>query len=448
MMYYSTNKKAARASLQEAVVKGLASDRGLYMPEVIKHLPADFFEKMKDLSFQEIAYTVADAFFGEDVDAASLKEIVYDTLSFDVPLVHVNDNIYSLELFHGPTLAFKDVGARFMSRLLGYFIKKEGQKEVNVLVATSGDTGSAVANGFLGVPGIDVTVLYPKGKVSEIQEKQFTTLGQNITALEVDGVFDDCQRLVKEAFMDKDLNDKFFLTSANSINVARFLPQAFYYFYAYAQLKKRNPEAAKNMVVCVPSGNFGNICAGLFGAKMGLPVKRFIASNNANDIFFQYLQSGHYNPRPTQATLANAMDVGDPSNFARIVNLYGGGQIKDRKISPEEAHEAICKEISGATFDDAQIRKAMQDALRKDGYVCDPHGACGYQALVEGLKEGECGVFLETAHPAKFKDSVEPIIGQNVAIPATLQKFMDGTKQSLPMTKDFADFKAFLQKNL
>ncbi len=450
MKYYSTNRQAPEVSLSEAVIKGLAPDKGLYMPERINPLPQSFFDHIQDMSLQEVAYAVADAFFGEDIPADDLKHIVYDTLQFDIPLVKVNERIYSLELYHGPTCAFKDVGARFMARLLSYFVKQHPSTKgnVHVLVATSGDTGSAVANGFLGVPGIDVTVLYPKGKVSEIQEKQFTTLGQNITALEVDGVFDDCQRLVKEAFMDQDLNDKFFLTSANSINVARFLPQAFYYFYAYAQLKKQNPEAAKNMVVCVPSGNFGNICAGLFGAKMGLPVKRFIASNNANDIFFQYLQSGHYNPRPTQATLANAMDVGDPSNFARIVNLYGGGQTQDRKISPEEAHEAICKEISGATFDDAQIRHAMQDALRKDAYVCDPHGACGYQALTEGLKKGECGVFLETAHPAKFKDSVEPIIGQDVAIPATLQKFMDGTKQSLPMTKDFADFKAFLQKNL
>jgi threonine synthase len=282
--------------------------------------------------------------------------------------------------------------------------------------------------------------------VSEIQEKQFTTLGQNITALEVDGVFDDCQRLVKEAFMDKDLNDKFFLTSANSINVARFLPQAFYYFYAYAQLKKAGK--ADNVVICVPSGNFGNICAGLFGAKMGLPVKRFIASNNANDIFFQYLADGHYNPRATQATLANAMDVGAPSNFARIVNLYGGGQQLKREITPEEAHEAICREISGATYNDEQIKKAMQSALKNDGYVCDPHGACGYQALVDGLKPGEVGVFLETAHPAKFKDTVEPIIGQKVEIPATLQKFMNGTKQSLPMSAEFADFKVFLMKNL
>lgn len=432
MMYYSTNKKAARASLQEAVVKGLASDRGLYMPEVIKHLPADFFEKMKDLSFQEIAYTVADAFFGEDVDAASLKEIVYDTLSFDVPLVHVNDNIYSLELFHGPTLAFKDVGARFMSRLLGYFIKKEGQKEVNVLVATSGDTGSAVANGFLGVKGIRVFVLYPKGKVSPIQECQFTTLGQNITALEVDGVFDDCQALVKSAFMDADLNAHLKLTSANSINVARFLPQAFYYFYAVAQLQKKGLD--KNIVVCVPSGNFGNITAGLFGKKMGLPVKRFIAANNRNDIFYQYLKTGVYSPKPSIQTIANAMDVGDPSNFARILDLYGN------------SHDAIASEISGCTYTDEQISETLHDCYKKNHYLLDPHGAVGYRALSEYLQPDEVGVFLETAHPAKFKDTVEKIIGDKVEISAKLQAFMKGEKKSVAMTKDFADFKSFLMK--
>jgi len=457
MKYYSTNRQAPEVSLSEAVIKGLAPDKGLYMPEKINPLPQSFFDNIQDMTLQEIAFEVAKAFFGDDIPADDLKQIVYDTLQFDIPLVQVNESIYSLELYHGPTCAFKDVGARFMARLLSYFVKQQNNKttkqqnnaakqQIHVLVATSGDTGSAVANGFLGVPGIDVTVLYPEGKVSEIQEKQFTTLGQNITALEVDGVFDDCQRLVKEAFMDEELNEKFFLTSANSINVARFLPQAFYYFYAYAQLKKAGK--ADQMVVCVPSGNFGNICAGLFGAKMGLPVKRFIASNNANDIFFQYLGSGHYNPRATQATLANAMDVGDPSNFARIVNLYGGGQQKAEKIAPEEAHAAIVAEISGATYSDDQIRQAMVNCLKSDGYVCDPHGACGYQALVDGLKPGEVGVFLETAHPAKFKDTVEPIIGREVAIPATLQAFMNGTKQTEKMSRDFAHFKAFLLNHL
>lgn len=433
MKYYSTNGKAAQATLEEAVVKGLASDKGLFMPEKIKALPKEFFDNIENLSFQEIAYKVADAFFGEDVDADSLKKIVYDTLSFDVPAVKVEDNIYSLELFHGPTLAFKDVGARFMSRLLGYFIKKEGAGEVNVLVATSGDTGSAVANGFLGVDGIKVFVLYPKGKVSPIQECQFTTLGKNITAVEVDGTFDDCQALVKNAFMDADLNAKFKLTSANSINVARFLPQAFYYFYAYAQMKKAEP--GKDVVVCVPSGNFGNITAGLFGKRMGLPIKRFIASNNSNDIFYNYLLSGKYEPRPSVATLANAMDVGDPSNFARVMDLYG----KDV--------EAVRKDISGARYSDEQIADAIRNCLKSTGYQLDPHGACGYQALKEGLKAGEVGVFLETAHPAKFKEKVEAITGNEIAIPERLQAFMRGTKQSVELTKQFADFKDFLMKN-
>ena len=430
MKYYSTNGKAPVATLEKAVVKGLAEDKGLYMPERIKPLPQSFFDNIENLSFQEIAYTVADAFFGEDVDAESLRQIVYDTLAFDCPCVSVTDTIYSLELFHGPTLAFKDVGARFMARLLQYFLKKEGKGAVNVLVATSGDTGSAVANGFLGVDGIHVYVLYPKGKVSPIQECQFTTLGQNITAIEVDGVFDDCQALVKNAFMDAELNEHMALTSANSINVARFLPQSFYYFYAYAQMKRLGK--AGELVVCVPSGNFGNICSALFGKRMGLPIKRFIAANNANDIFYKYLQTGKYEPKPSVQTIANAMDVGDPSNFARIYDLYG----KD--------HAAICADISGATYTDEQIAETIREVKTATGYVCDPHGACGYRALQEGLHEGEVGVFLETAHPAKFKDTVDGILGGDIAIPAKLQAFMKGQKQSVPMTKDFAAFKAFL----
>ncbi len=432
MQYYSTNKKALPATLEEAVVKGLASDKGLFMPWTIKPLSQDFYDNIDRMSFQEIAYHVADAFFGEDVPADTLKQIVYDTLNFDVPLVKVKENIYSLELFHGPTLAFKDVGGRFMARLLGYFIRKEGKKQVNVLVATSGDTGSAVANGFLGVEGIHVYVLYPKGKVSEIQEKQFTTLGQNITALEVDGTFDDCQSLVKAAFMDKELNTHMQLTSANSINVARFLPQAFYYFYAYSQLKRMGK--ADNVVVCVPSGNFGNITAGLFGKKMGLPIRRFIAANNKNDIFYQYLQTGKYNPRPSIATIANAMDVGDPSNFARVLALYG------------ESHEEICKQISGTTYTDEQIRETVKCTYDETGYLLDPHGACGYRALVEELKDDETGIFLETAHPAKFLDTVERIIGDKVEIPAKLQEFMKGEKKSLPISKDFVSFKEYLMK--
>ena len=430
MRYYSTNGKAPMATLHEAVVKGLAGDRGLYMPETIKTLPQSFFDNIDKLSFQEIAFTVAQAFFGEDVNEEDLRKIVYDTLSFDCPVARVTDNIYSLELFHGPTLAFKDVGARFMARLLQYFIRQEGNEEVNVLVATSGDTGSAVANGFLGVDGIHVYVLYPKGKVSKIQECQFTTLGKNITAVEVDGVFDDCQALVKNAFMDEELNNHMKLTSANSINVARFLPQAFYYFNAYARMKALGK--ADEMVVCVPSGNFGNITAALFGHRMGLPIKRFIAANNANDIFYNYLQTGKYEPKASRQTIANAMDVGDPSNFARIYDLYKGD------------HSAVTSIISGATYSDDMIRETMRQCYADNGYILDPHGACGYRALSEQLKAGETGVFCETAHPAKFKDTVDSIIGAEVEIPERLAAFMKGEKQSVEMGKSFAEFKEYL----
>ena len=439
MMYYSTNGRAPQATLREAVERGLAPDRGLYMPDHIQQLPASFFDRIDQLTFQEMSFEVARAFFGGDVDDASLKRIVTDTLAFETPLRRVEEGIYSLELFHGPTLAFKDVGARFMARLLQYFIHKdcEGRPmaggEVNVLVATSGDTGSAVANGFLGVDGIHVYVLYPKGKVSRIQESQFTTLGRNITALEVDGVFDDCQALVKNAFMDGELNAHMTLTSANSINVARFLPQAFYYFNAYAQLKRVAAVAdPSNLVVCVPSGNFGNITAGLFAKRMGLPVKRFVAANNANDIFYNYLQTGQYCPQPSKQTLANAMDVGDPSNFARILDLYAN-QWADIKA-----------DISGATYTDDRIREAMRQCYEATGYVLDPHGACGWRALKEQLQPGEVGVFLETAHPAKFKEKVDDILGTDIAIPERLQAFMRGKKQSVEMANDFDAFKSFL----
>ena len=542
MLYYSTNHNAARATLREAVIRGLAEDRGLYMPEVIKQLPASFFDEIADLTFQEVAYRVADAFFGEDVPAGDLRRIVYDTLQFDTPLVQVEPNIYALELFHGPTLAFKDVGARFMARLLQWSLTQEGEitnsqssnsKLVNVLVATSGDTGSAVANGFLGVEGIHVYVLYPKGKVSAIQECQFTTLGQNITAIEVDGTFDDCQRLVKTAFMDDELNARMRLTSANSINVARFLPQAFYYFWAYAQLK-RNDESRKmtndesrfarndesdspssldsdshssfvtrhsslkeefadssldirhssldkhdssfftlhssldKVVFCVPSGNFGNICSALFGHVMGLPVERFIASNNANDVVYQYLQTGIYSPRPSVQTIANAMDVGDPSNFARILDLYSREDVKERigfsplpseptqASSPQPAMGSVSggpsdgaapsesSFLSGATYTDAQIAATMRDCYARTGYVLDPHGACAYQALKDQLRTDEIGIFLETAHPAKFKQTVDDILGTDIPIPERLQAFMRGQKQSTPLSSRFEDLKALL----
>lgn len=428
MNYYSTNKQAPIATLEEAVVKGLAGDKGLYMPERIERLDPQVIERMKEQSFHEIACTVARAFFGEDVEPEVLDQIVCDTLSFETPVVEVKDPIYSLELFHGPTLAFKDVGGRFMARLLGYFIRKEGLKEVNVLVATSGDTGSAVANGFLGVPGIHVYVLYPKGKVSPIQECQFTTLGQNITALEIDGTFDDCQALVKAAVMDEALNAHMKLTSANSINVARFLPQSFYYFNAWAQLARQGK--ADELVVCVPSGNFGNITAGLFAHRMGLPIKRFVAANNRNDVFLAYLQTGVYTPRPSVATLANAMDVGNPSNFARIIDLY--------------SYEQICALISGYRYTDEQIAEAIRRCYAETGYLLDPHGACGYQALEASLRPGETGIFLETAHPAKFKGTVDQILGADIEIPAKLRAFMAGQKQSIELSKDFEGFKRFL----
>ena len=417
MKYYSTNGKAPIADLQKAVVKGLAEDRGLYMPEDIKILPKVFFDNIQEMPFQQIAYNVASAFFGEDVDQDALQDIVYDTLSFDCPVVKVKENIYALELFHGPTLAFKDVGARFMARLLRYFTQSSQNAPstqnnlINVLVATSGDTGSAVANGFLGVEGIHVYVLYPKGKVSPIQECQFTTLGKNITAIEVDGVFDDCQALVKSAFMDEELNAHMKLTSANSINVARFLPQAFYYFNAYARMKALGK--ADNFVMCVPSGNFGNICSALFG-----------------------------HAKASVQTLANAMDVGDPSNFARIINLYS----QNNKLTPEATHHRITNLISGATYSDDQIRETMRQCYAETGYILDPHGACGYQALVDGLQPGEIGVFCETAHPAKFKEKVDDILSIDVEIPDRLAAFMKGEKQSVPMTKNFEDFKKYLMK--
>ena len=439
MKYYSTNGKAPAADLRKVVMRGLAEDRGLYMPERIPVLPASFFDGIDRMSFVDASFEVARALFGEDVPEDALYRIVSEALSFDTPVVHVDGNIHSLELFHGPTLAFKDVGARFMARMLSYF--NDSPEPLNVLVATSGDTGSAVANGFLGVEGIRVFVLYPKGKVSPIQECQFTTLGHNITALEVDGVFDDCQALVKAAFMDAELCERMRLTSANSINVARFLPQSFYYFRAYAQMKAAGLVSsgsvggpASDLVICVPSGNFGNICSALFAKRMGLRVKRFIAANNANSVFYEFLRDGVYRPRPSIQTLANAMDVGDPSNFARIWDLYG------RDV------DAIRADISGATYSDAQIAETIRDVYERTGYICDPHGACGYRALSEGLQSGEVGVFCETAHPAKFLDTVRSILSTDMNIPERLAEFMKGEKKSIQISKQYDDFKQFLMQ--
>ncbi|KJF42720.1 threonine synthase [Draconibacterium sediminis] len=432
MKYYSTNKNTPDVSLKEAVVKGLAADNGLFMPERIEKFEPAFFDQIQNLSFQEIASEVAKKFFGEDIEEAKLKEIVFDTLQFDCPVVKVTDSIYSLELFHGPTLAFKDVGARFMARLLNHFLGKQ-EKLVNVLVATSGDTGSAVANGFLGVDGIHVYVLYPKGKVSDIQESQFTTLGQNITALEIEGTFDDCQHLVKTAFLDDELNKKLVLTSANSINVARFLPQAFYYFNAYARLKEAGKLDDKQLVVSVPSGNFGNLTAGLIAAEMGLPVKQFIAANNENDVVFEYLNTGEYKPRPSVETIANAMDVGAPSNFARILDLY------------KNEHAVVAGKIKGYRYSDEEIREVILKVYNEHNYLCDPHGACGYQSLSDYLSENEIGVFLETAHPAKFTETVETVVGKGkVELPEKLAAFMKGEKKSEQMTKEYPDFKRYL----
>ena len=430
MNYYSTNHKTPDVTLELAVTQGLAADRGLFMPERIDPMPESFFRNISSMSFQELSFEVAKKFFGEDIPERTLEKIVFNTLSFDTPLVEVSDHIYSLELFHGPTSAFKDVGARFMARLLSHFLGQE-KKMVHVLVATSGDTGSAVANGFLGVPGIRVHVLYPKGKVSDIQEKQFTTLGQNITALEIDGTFDDCQALVKSAFMDEALKQKITITSANSINVARFLPQAFYYFNAWAKLEDKT----RKIVFSVPSGNFGNLTAGLFAKKMGLPVTKFIAANNLNDIVFKYLKTGVYEPRPSVSTIANAMDVGDPSNFARILDLY------------KNDHQAISNEITGTTYTDDQIRETLLSVYQTRGYLLDPHGAVGYRALSELLRDDETGIFLETAHPAKFTETVEEVVGKgNVPMPQRLQNFMKGEKLSIQFPADYESFRAYLNE--
>ena len=430
MKYFSTNKLAPTVSLMEAVTKGLASDEGLFMPERIDEFHPDFFKRIPRMSFQEISFEVAKKFFGEDIPEVILKDIVYDTLNFDCPVVRLEESIYSLELFHGPTLAFKDVGARFMARMLGHFLVGF-EKEVNVLVATSGDTGSAAANGFYNVSGINVYVLYPKGLVSDIQEKQFTTLGKNITSLEIDGTFDDCQRLVKSAFNDKELNQALVLTSANSINVARFLPQAFYYFNAFARLREAG--ITNDLVFSVPSGNFGNLTAGLFAKYLGLPIRRFIAANNENDMVYKYLKTGHYKPSESVSTIANAMDVGNPSNFARILELYN------------HSHSDISTDIIGYRYSDDEIRETMKQVFVEDNYMLDPHGAIGYRALKADLKDGEVGVFLETAHPAKFTETVEGILGKGtVVLPEKLAAFMKGKKQSIQLGTDFDGFKQFL----
>lgn len=434
MRFYSTHNPSRFASLKEAVLQGLADDNGLYMPEVIPEFNANFFESLHELSFRAIALAVADKFIGEDIPRAALENIVDHTLCFDAPLVTVEDNISALELFHGPTLAFKDFGARFMSQLLGYFAAQV-KREIVILVATSGDTGSAVANGFLGVPGIRVVVLYPSGKVSDIQEKQFTTLGENITALEIRGTFDDCQRLVKQAFVDNSLKEKFFLTSANSINIARLIPQTFYYFRAYGQRPRRD----KRVVFSVPSGNFGNLTGGLLAKRMGLPVEKFIAATNVNDVVPQYLQTGIMSPRPSKHTISNAMDVGNPSNFARLMDLY------------ENDLDAISRDIEGYAFTDKETSEVMRKVSDQYQYTLDPHGAVGYLGLKKYLKDfpqDVNGIFLETAHPAKFKSVVEEALGKEIALPPALQKFIKGEKQTVLISDEYEDFRGTLLEKL
>ena len=429
MKYYSLSNPTIKTSFENAVVNGIAPDRGLYFPEEIPSLDTSFFEELPQLSIPEMAYTAMAPFVGDEIPQAVLENILKNTLDFDFPVVSIKDNMGSLELFHGPTLAFKDVGARFMAQCLGYFNSKNAGQKVTVLVATSGDTGGAVANGFLGVEGIDVVILYPKGKVSKVQEQQLTTLGQNITALEVEGVFDDCQDMVKTAFLDQEITAKRKLTSANSINVARWLPQMLYYFIAYRQLAHRK----QPLVFSVPSGNFGNICAGMIGQNMGLPIDHFIAATNINDAVPAYLETGQYAAVKTTPTISNAMDVGDPSNFVRIQKIYGNNftQLKDH--------------LSGYRFTDDATREAMREIYHTSSYIADPHGAVGYLGLKDYLEKhpGKYGVFLETAHPVKFLDTVEETLERKVPMPEHIQSLLDKEKKSIGI-KNYADLKSYL----
>ncbi|MCF4102698.1 threonine synthase [Gillisia sp. M10.2A] len=429
MRYFSLNNREHTSTFENAVLKGLAPDKGLYFPEKIVSLPKSFFKDINGFSKTDLAFQVIKNYVGDEIPASELTKIIAHTLDFEFPVVPLKENVGVLELFHGPTMAFKDVGARFMAGSLGYFINKGNVGKVTVLVATSGDTGGAVANGFLGVEGIDVVILYPKGKVSEIQEKQLTTLGQNVIALEVDGAFDECQDMVKQAFLDEEIQMQRQLTSANSINVARWLPQMFYYFIAYQQLA----EIDKKLVFSVPSGNFGNICAGMLASKMGLPIDHFVASSNANDVVGRYLNSEIYEPKPSVATISNAMDVGNPSNFIRIMELFD----KDFKVLKDH--------LSSYSFSDDLTKKAMKDVFEETGYVMDPHGAVGYLGLQEFLKKhlDYYGTFLETAHPVKFLETVESVIGSKLEIPPTINAILNKQKKSIGI-KDYTDLKAYL----
>ena len=429
MLYYSLNKQSPKADFKEATIRGQAPDKGLYFPETIPTVDKDLLKNIGQYSNEEIAFRVIQPYIGNVLPETELRRIVSETVNFDIPLVPVEKDIYSLELFHGPTLAFKDVGARFMSRCLGYF-NRSNDRHTTVLVATSGDTGGAVANGFLGVPGVDVVILYPSKKVSPVQELQLTTCGQNITALEVLGNFDDCQQMVKAAFLDEELNKKYFLTSANSINVARWLPQQFYYFFAYKQWKQKdNPP-----VVCVPSGNFGNICAGLLANASGLPVKHFIAATNANDVVPEFFNNGTYAPKKAVATISNAMDVGNPSNFVRIMQLF------------QQQVSALKNKVSSVSVTDAITKETLLSVYKKHHYLCDPHGAVAYYALENYLNNhpGDKGIFLETAHPVKFYDVVEPVINETVPVPETIQQQLQLEKKSIVIKPGAENLKEFL----
>ena len=428
MLYYSLNHIAPKTTFKDAVVKGLAPDRGLYFPERIEPLPSSFFNDIESLKNKDIAFTAIKQFVGNEIPEPILKEIIEETLTFEFPVITLSESFSSLELFHGPTMAFKDVGARFMARCLGYF-NKNNEEEITVLVATSGDTGGAVASGFLGVKGVKVVILYPSGKVSDIQERQLTTLGQNITALKVDGVFDDCQDMVKKAFIDADLTDHINLTSANSINVARWLPQLFYFLFAYKQLKSKY----RNLVFSVPSGNFGNICAGMIAQRLGLPTSHFIASNNLNNTVTEFLQSQNYIPRKSVQTISNAMDVGNPSNFVRIQELF------------QNDFNLLKDNLSSYSFTDAETKKAMSELYQNFGYIADPHGAIGYLGAKSYLQEkpdSHC-VFLETAHPTKFLNVVEEVIQTKVSLPEQIAVLMDREKSSIDISS-YDDLKQYL----
>ena len=428
-MYYSLSNPSLTATFAEAVVQGIAPDRGLYFPQNITPLPASFFDQIDAMPIHDMAFTVMQPFVADSISATALKEIIAETLDFDFPIVPITDNMASLELFQGPTLAFKDVGARFMARCLSHLNQKKSAQKVTVLVATSGDTGGAVANGFLGVKGIEVVILYPKGKVSEVQEKQLTTLGQNITALEVDGVFDDCQDMVKTAFLDTEITAKRKLTSANSINVARWLPQMLYYFIAYRALKGKH----KKLVVSVPSGNFGNICAGMMGKKLGLPIDHFIASTNVNATVPRYMDTESYSPQPTVPTISNAMDVSDPSNFVRIQKIYN------------TSFPDLANDLTAYSFDDEQTKLGLKEIYSTSHYVADPHGAVGYLGLKKYLENHKdaYGLFLETAHPIKFLDTVTETLGVDVAVPERIQSLFHKTKKSIPIAS-YAALKSYL----